>query len=140
MLAAIFPIFVAALTLASFFNGLEMVTQGYFVRRQNIPKFWLYGFHYWNYQKWSWEALLANEFTGLTFNCEPRITGSNITCFCSIPSSVGPNACTFSGDDVLAEYGYTDISLWKSAVCLVALIVFFRLMFYVTLRLKKPKV
>ncbi|KAI8612487.1 P-loop containing nucleoside triphosphate hydrolase protein [Chytriomyces sp. MP71] len=141
MLAAIFPIFVAALTLASFFNGLEMVTQGYFVRRQNIPKFWLYGFHYWNYQKWSWEALLANEFTGLTFNCaQTESNGTAASCFCSIPSSAGPNACTFSGEDVLTEFGYTEISYWKCAVCLIALIVFFRLMFYVTLRLKKPKV
>ncbi|KAJ3255532.1 hypothetical protein HDU77_003656 [Chytriomyces hyalinus] len=137
MIAAIFPIFVAALTLASFFNGLEMVTQGYFVRRQNIPSFWLYGFHYWNYQKWSWEALIANEFVGLTFDCN---RGPNDTCFCSIPSSLGSKACTFSGDDILAEYGYTDYSYWKSAVCLVALILFFRIIFYVTLRLKKPKV
>ncbi|KAI8607371.1 hypothetical protein BC830DRAFT_148211, partial [Chytriomyces sp. MP71] len=111
------------------------------VRRQNIPKFWLYGFHYWNYQKWSWEALLANEFTGLTFNCAQ--TGSNgtaLSCFCSIPSSAGPNACTFSGEDVLTEFGYTEIAYRKCAICLIALIVFFRLMFYVTLRLKKPKV
>ncbi|KAI9337277.1 P-loop containing nucleoside triphosphate hydrolase protein [Obelidium mucronatum] len=139
LLAAIFPIFVAALTLASFFNGLEMVTQGYFVRRQNIPAFWRYGFHYWNYQKWSWEALIANEFVGLTFDCNPNPSGK-AGCFCSIPSSLGPDACTFSGEDIIAEYGYTDYSYWKSAVCLVALIVFFRLAFYVTLRVKKPKV
>ncbi|KAJ3028379.1 UNVERIFIED_CONTAM: hypothetical protein HDU68_001845 [Siphonaria sp. JEL0065] len=138
LLAAIFPIFVAALTLASFFNGLEMVTQGYFVRRQNIPAFWRYVFHYWNYQKWSWEALIANEFVGLTFDCNPNPSGKG--CFCSIPSSLGPDACTFTGDDILVEYGYTDYSYWKSAVCLIALIVFFRLAFYVTLRVKKPKV
>ncbi|KAJ3239562.1 hypothetical protein HDU78_002790 [Chytriomyces hyalinus] len=142
LLSSIFPIFVAALTFVSFFNGLEMVTQGYFVRRQNIPKFWLYGFHYWNYQKWSWEALIANEFTGLTFQCAPqyRMDQSGVSCFCAIPSSLGPASCTFSGEDVIKEYGYDDYSYWKSAVCLVALIVFFRIMFYVTLRLKKPKV
>ncbi|ORY29493.1 putative ABC transporter [Rhizoclosmatium globosum] len=138
LLAAIFPIFVAALTLASFFNGLEMVTQGYFVRRQNIPAFWKYVFHYWNYQKWSWEALIANEFVGLTFQCNPNPVGGG--CFCSIPSSLGPDACKFTGEDVIAEYGYGDYSYWKSAVCLIALIVFFRLAFYVTLRVKKPKV
>ncbi|KAJ3052727.1 hypothetical protein HDU99_008119, partial [Rhizoclosmatium hyalinum] len=40
LISAMFPIFVAALTLVSFFNGLEMVTQGFFVRRDNIPAFW----------------------------------------------------------------------------------------------------
>ncbi|KAJ3142524.1 hypothetical protein HK100_002193 [Physocladia obscura] len=144
LLAAIFPIFVAALTL---------VTQGYFVRRQNIPAFWKYAFHYWNYQKWSWEALIANEFIGLTFQCSPiysevETVSGNVTtilnstivgCYCSIPSST-PDSCTFSGEDVIAEYGYTDHSYFKSAICLVALIVFFRLCFYATLRLKKPKV
>ncbi|KAI9346933.1 P-loop containing nucleoside triphosphate hydrolase protein [Obelidium mucronatum] len=126
--AAVLPIFVAALTLfkVSLF------------RPENIPAFWKYAFHYWDYQKWAWEPLIANEFVGLTFQCEPKPSGTG--CFCSFPSSLGPDSCTFSGEDVIADLGYGNYSYWKSAVVLVSLIIFFRLTFYLALRLKKPKV
>ncbi|ORY53746.1 P-loop containing nucleoside triphosphate hydrolase protein [Rhizoclosmatium globosum] len=107
-IAALFPIFVIALTLAALFNGLEMVTHGALVR-ENLPSFWRYGFHYWNYQR-------------ITFECAQLPKGG---CFCSVPSSLGDDACTFSGDDVLKEYGYSEYSYYKSVACLVALIVFF---------------
>lgn len=46
LLAAAVPIFVAALALASFANGLWMVVQGYFIRATSLPRFWYYTFHF----------------------------------------------------------------------------------------------
>ncbi|ORY29491.1 P-loop containing nucleoside triphosphate hydrolase protein [Rhizoclosmatium globosum] len=112
ILAAAFPIFLLVLLFFSFFNGTEMVVAGFFVRQQNIPNFWKYGFHYWDFQKWSFEALSANEFSGTVFDCAPGTNGS--ACNCYIPSSLGDGACTFTGEDILANYGYDTYSYWKS--------------------------
>ncbi|KAJ3060586.1 hypothetical protein HDU98_003473, partial [Podochytrium sp. JEL0797] len=135
-IAAAFPIFLAALALFSMVNGTEMVTAGFLVRAQNIPNFWRYGFHYWNFQKWTFEAMSANEFAGQTFECAPIVNGTG--CNCLFASSLGPNACTFSGEDVLASYGYDNVSYWKCAVIAGALAVVFRFGFYIILRMKKP--
>ncbi|KAJ3068740.1 hypothetical protein HDU98_008138 [Podochytrium sp. JEL0797] len=136
LIAAVFPIFVVALTVASLFGGIEMVTHGFLVN-ENIPAFWKYTFTYWNYQKWAWKALVGNEFSGLTFTCAP--IANSTACFCLVPSSGGADACTFSGEDVLLQYGYSEFSYALSAVCLVALVLFYRVLFYVALRLHKPK-
>lgn len=41
-ISAIIPIFVAALALNAFLNGLLMCTQGYFIRISSLPAFWYY--------------------------------------------------------------------------------------------------
>lgn len=42
LIATIVPIFVAALALAAFANGLWMVVQGYFIKATQLPDFWYY--------------------------------------------------------------------------------------------------
>lgn len=44
LIAAILPIFVAALAVAAFANGFWMAVQGYFMR--NLPDFWYYWAHF----------------------------------------------------------------------------------------------
>ncbi|KAI9334977.1 ABC-2 type transporter-domain-containing protein [Obelidium mucronatum] len=138
LIAAVFPNFVVSLTLAALFNGVSMVTHGFLVR-ENIPSFWKYGFTSWNYQKWAWRAFVGNEFDGLEFRCD-KVNNGNSPCYCAIPSSLEPESCSFTGLDVLKNYGYDDFSYWKSGVCLVAIIVGFRIAFYIALRIRKPKV
>lgn len=41
LVAAAIPIFVAALAIAAFANGLWMCVQGYFIRATSLPKFWV---------------------------------------------------------------------------------------------------
>jgi ABC-type multidrug transport system permease subunit len=46
LLASIVPIFVAALALAAFANGLWMVVQGYFIRASSLPRWLYYSLHF----------------------------------------------------------------------------------------------
>ena len=50
VVAAIIPIFVAALAIASFLNGFFMSVGGYFIRTVNLPRFWYYWAHFIDYQ------------------------------------------------------------------------------------------
>eukprot|EP00121_Abeoforma_whisleri_P015531 Awhi_evm1s14305 len=99
IIALLLPVFVAALAIGAFINGFFMVVQGYFVAFDNLPKFWIWA-HYWSYQKYAFELLVYNDFTGLTFNCDVISTSVNgtQTCFCSVPSTTA-DPCTFSGTD-----------------------------------------
>ncbi|CAG8441913.1 14201_t:CDS:2 [Acaulospora colombiana] len=117
-ISACIPIFVAALAIAAFANGFFMVVEGYFVRYDSIPRGWRWA-SYIDYQKYAFEAIVYNDFTGLTFNCE-QVTkhgnGSGVTCMCDYVSQY-ESSCQFTGTDVLDSYGYTNIVLWKWAVC-----------------------
>lgn len=42
LIAALVPIFIAALALTAFMNGFWMSVQGYFIRGRSLPRFWYY--------------------------------------------------------------------------------------------------
>ncbi|RHZ87767.1 hypothetical protein Glove_30g36 [Diversispora epigaea] len=130
--SSIIPIFVAALTIVAFANGFFMVVQGFFVRRDSIPKIWKWA-HYIDYQKYAFEGIIQNDFIGLTFRCAESTNG---TCNCIYGNPTSPT-CTFTGKDVLDSYGYTEIVIWKWALALVGLILFFRIGFYIVLRARR---
>lgn len=68
LISALIPIFVAALAIVSFLNGFFMIVQGYFIRYQNLPRFWIWG-HYWAYHTYGFEAMVRNDLKGLNFDC-----------------------------------------------------------------------
>lgn len=128
------PIFVAALAIGAFANGLWMVVQGYFIQRQNLPPFWRYSFHYADFQKYAFEGLLKNEMLPNVFQCDQTPTG----CFCLIPPA-NATACEFTGRDVLDFYGYTDIEDGKWVGILFAILAAFKLGTYVILKMRGTK-
>lgn len=135
--SAAIPIFVVSLALSSFLNGFFFVVQGYFVRLSTLPDFWDWA-HYWSYQKYCFEALVFNDFKGLTFSCsfdagDVAIIGGGAECFCSFPSDLN-SQCQYSGEDVLREYGYEDTDFWLWVGILIVQIVAYRALLYVFLR------
>nr|CAG8463766.1 2166_t:CDS:2 [Entrophospora candida] len=108
-ISALIPIFVASLTIVAFANGFFMVVEGYFVRRDAIPKLWKWA-HYIDYQKYAFEAIIKNDFLGLTFDC------SQANCKCRFGGDVADKNCSFTGKDVLDDYGYTEIEFVKWAI------------------------
>jgi ABC-type multidrug transport system permease subunit len=88
LVSAIIPIFIAAITIVAFLNGFFMILQGFFVRADHIPDYWIWG-HYWSYQKYSFEAMVKTGFTGIVFNCPD--------CFCYYPSDLNAD-CKFRGE------------------------------------------
>ena len=133
MISVLLPIFIAALTVGAFMNGLWMVVQGFFKTRQNMIAFWRYSFHYIDFQKYAYEALVRNEFKDTFFYCTNTTSGSTSSCFCSFPPSV-PGACTFTGDDVISYYQYFDVSYQNWAIILGAIYIFYRLVTYAWLK------
>jgi len=131
--AAAIPIFVAALAIASFLNGLWMCVQGYFIRAVNLPRFWFYSFHWIDYQTFAFELLVKNDFTGLKFPCQV-INGS---CQCSYPSSLIPGECAVSGQDVLQALNIAGFNIGLYSAILIIMAIVYRLLFYLVLVWRK---
>eukprot|EP01135_Chromosphaera_perkinsii_P006886 Nk52_evm41s621 gene=Nk52_evmTU41s621 len=126
-ISSVIPIFVAALAIAAFANGFFMVVQGFFVKKDNIPNYWIWG-NYISYQTYGFQALVKNDFPGLLFKCGQT---------CSIPSTLNP--LYFTGDDVLVQYDYEDVKVWEQIIILVAMVVIYRFLFYLTLVFKNGR-
>lgn len=133
--AAVIPIFVAALTIVAFLNGFFMVVQGFFVRRDSIPRAWKWA-HYIDYQKYAFEGIVKSDFRGLTFECVLNEATHKYNCMYGDASG---NSTTFTGQDVLNSFGYTEIKLPSWALALVGLTIIFRVGFYIALRLRKSR-
>ncbi|SJL01923.1 related to ATP-binding cassette protein (ABC) transporter [Armillaria ostoyae] len=132
VVAAILPVFVAALAIGSFMNGFWMSVGGYFIKSRSLPRFWYYSFHYMDYQRYAFELITNSDLRGLTFQCEKTSSGS---CTCAYPSST-PDSCTVSGDDVLDYLDIRGISYASWVGIMVSIIVIYRIALYYALRLR----
>ncbi|KAI0683161.1 P-loop containing nucleoside triphosphate hydrolase protein [Cytidiella melzeri] len=135
VVAAIFPIFVAALAIAAFLNGFWMCVGGYFIRAVNLPRFWYYWAHFIDYQTYAFDLLVHNDFQGITLACTTLADGS---CFCDYPSSlVSTGQCALAGDDVLQalQIGGISFKLYASILLLITLL--YRVLFYLVLVFKR---
>ncbi|KAI8923264.1 hypothetical protein BC831DRAFT_472068 [Entophlyctis helioformis] len=130
--SAAIPIFVAALAVGAFANGLWMVVLGFFVPRLQMPAFYRYTFHYIDYQKYAFDALMKNEFgKDIRFDCD-RIPNSD-SCFCNFPTS-NTTVCSFDGAEVLKTYNQEDVNFYICAGALLAITLAFKLCTYLVMR------
>ncbi|KAJ9092986.1 hypothetical protein QFC20_007229 [Naganishia adeliensis] len=113
LVAALLPIFVAALAVSAFLNGFFMSLSGFFLKSVNLPRFWYYSFHWMDYQTYAFELLANSDLRGLDFDCDPS--------GCPYPSSSGPNMV--SGQDVLNSLHIGGISYGAWAGILLAILV-----------------
>jgi len=135
LVAALIPIFVAALAIASFLNGFWMCVQGYFIRAVNLPRFWYYWAHWIDYQTFAFNLLVRNDFKGLQFSCTTLASGA---CQCSMPSSlISTGKCALSGEDVLRELDINGFSVGLYAGIMIIIAVVYRILFYFVLVLRK---
>jgi ABC-type multidrug transport system permease subunit len=132
LISAILPVFVASLAICAFLNGFFMCVQGYFIRYSELPGFWIWG-HYWSYQTYAFEALIHQDFVGLTYDCQDL---GNNTCFCNTAAELSEDPCTFTGLDVLRGYGYDDVNEIHWMLVLIGQIVLYRFLFYLVLKNK----
>ncbi|BGP05738.1 hypothetical protein JCM10049v2_001551 [Rhodotorula toruloides] len=127
LVAAAIPIFVAALAIAAFANGLWMCVQGYFIRATSLPKFWYYWAHFIDYETFAFELLVRNDFVGRILTCPKGPDGS---CLCPIPSSLTPGQCAVSGEDVIQNLGYGGVSDGLYVGILIIIIFVYRLLMW----------
>eukprot|EP01135_Chromosphaera_perkinsii_P004233 Nk52_evm22s272 gene=Nk52_evmTU22s272 len=136
LVAAVVPVFVIALTLYSFVLGFFCITQGYFIRIDNLPDYLSWA-QWINFFKYGFEASVYNDFKGLTFNCAPD---ANVSAGYKCLYGNDPASGHFTGMDVLEEYGYEDVNTWEWFGAMVAIMVVFRVLFYAVLAYKsQPK-
>ncbi|KAF5367203.1 hypothetical protein D9758_003922 [Tetrapyrgos nigripes] len=126
IIAALIPIFVAALAIGAFMNGFWMSVGGYFIKARSLPRFWYYSFHYMDYQRYAFELLTNSDLRGLTFQCIND-------CNCAYPSST-PDTCTVSGDDVLSYLDINSIEYGQWIGILISINIIYRLILYIVLR------
>jgi len=135
VVAAIIPIFVASLAIASFLNGFWMSVGGYFIRAVNLPRFWYFWAHFIDFQTYAFDLLVVNDFRGLVFSCETLSDGS---CQCEYASSlISEGRCELAGEDVLNALQINGINFGLYASILLIITLLFRVILYFVLLLKK---
>ncbi|KAF8877438.1 P-loop containing nucleoside triphosphate hydrolase protein [Infundibulicybe gibba] len=123
VVAALLPIFIAALVVGAGMNGL-------WHQSAIPPRFWFYSFHYIDYQRYAFELLANSDFRGLTFKCNTIINGA---CACAYPTST-PETCTVSGADVLKYLDIGSISYGKWAAILFSINIIYRIALFFVLK------
>lgn len=95
------------------------------------------------------QIFMYNEFTGETFPCDPMANG---TYYCAYPNQSDhpsyltgtpsqprmpdrdPADLSTPGEQILQDYEYENVKMWQWYLVIVAMILFFRVCFYLVLR------
>lgn len=123
------PNFVVALALVAFANGLWMCVNGFMVQPTILNVFYKYVFSYWDYQKYVFEGMMVNEFSGRSYGCGDG-------CRCMYETNLAAE-CRIDGQGVLDQFGYRDGYLGKNVGIMIGIIAGYRLVAWLVLMWKK---
>lgn len=129
LVSSLFPIFVVALAIVAFANGLWMSVGGFLVSPTILNVFWKYVFHYIDYQTYVFQGMMVNEFSQRTYTC-----GSG--CQCMYETHLAPQ-CQIAGTGVLETYGYATGRTAKWVGILIGIIVGYRVLGFLALHFRK---
>ncbi|OBA22637.1 P-loop containing nucleoside triphosphate hydrolase protein [Metschnikowia bicuspidata var. bicuspidata NRRL YB-4993] len=129
LIATIFPVFVVALALTAFANGLWMAVGGFLVSASVLNVFWYYTFYWIDYQRYAFQGMMFNQFKDTIFRCASG-------CQCMYSSSL-EDQCLIKGAAVLEALGYgsADHGLWVGLMLVLTFVL--RLATYIVLKLRK---
>jgi hypothetical protein len=99
LISSIFPIFVVALALTAFANGLWMTVGGFLVEPTALNVFWKYTFYQIDYQRYTFVALVRNQMIGSVYTC-------GADCHCEFVTSLA-GQCQIDGSEAVEQLGYT---------------------------------
>ncbi|KAF7509405.1 hypothetical protein GJ744_008128 [Endocarpon pusillum] len=135
-MASIFPVFVIALALTAFANGLWMSVGGFLVNPTVLNVFWKYWARYIDFQSYVFQGMMVNEFSQRVFECSAAPSGSQADCSCMYPSHL-QDQCQIDGGAILDSYGYGrgNTRLWVGI--LLCIVLGYRLLTLGVLMLKK---
>lgn len=102
LVSSTFPIFVVALAITAFANGLWMCVDGFLVPLTTLNVFWKYVFHYIDYQAYVFQGMLVNEFQDRTYDCAGSAKDGWQCMYDSDLASVGK----MRGTAILKAYNY----------------------------------
>jgi hypothetical protein len=127
--SSLVPSFVIALALVAFANGLWMSVGGFMVPPTILNPFYKFVFHYWDYQKYVFEGMMVNEFSGRTYSC-----GSGCQCLYDSPLA---DQCKIAGQAVLDQYGYSTGKLGQNVGIMISIIAGYRIASWIILKLRR---
>ncbi|KAI9808814.1 MAG: hypothetical protein M1827_007189 [Pycnora praestabilis] len=134
LVSSIFPIFVVALAVAAFANGLWMCVGGFLVPMTTLNVFWKYVFHYIDYQAYVFQGMMVNEFEGRTFDCAGNAQSGYQCMYQSDLASVGK----IRGTAILEAFNYHPGLEGEWIGIMIAIIAGYRILGWLVLVLKKP--
>ncbi|KKA27193.1 hypothetical protein TD95_002116 [Thielaviopsis punctulata] len=133
LVSVIFPVFVVALAIAAFLNGLWMCVDGFLVPMNILNVFWKYVFHYIDYQAYVFQGMMVNEFKGRIFDCAKQASGSYACMYVSDLNSQGK----IDGVSILSSYNIKTGKEGQWFGIMIAIIVGYRIIATVALRYLK---
>lgn len=101
LISAVFPIFVVALALTAFANGLWMTVGGFLVTPVVLNVFWKYTFYQFDYQRYAFSALVLNQMVGSVYTCSDK----GNSCQCMFATSL-LDQCMIDGREAAETLGY----------------------------------
>ncbi|KAJ9664695.1 hypothetical protein H2198_000041 [Neophaeococcomyces mojaviensis] len=135
LIASLMPIFVVALAVTAFANGLWMCVGGFLVPPGTLNVFWKYVFHYIDYQAWVTQGLIINQFKTTIYDCAVDNHGG---WNCMYPSDLMSEG-KIRGTAVIEafRYGYGSGEHGKIIGIMIGIIAAYRLFGYLLLVLKR---
>lgn len=119
-ISTVAPIFVVALALTAFANGLWMSVGGFLVPSSTLNPFWYWTFYWVNYQRYVFQGMMFNEFQDRVYQCSD-------SCFCMYQSAL-QDQCQIAGQAVLESIGYKNNHTGEWVGLMIVLITIYRLL------------
>lgn len=122
VVASVVPNFLMGLITGAGVIGIMMMTSGFFRLLPDLPKpFWRYPISYLSYGSWAFQGALKDGLIGLTFD------------------PLFPGAPKLKGEDVLTTMFGVSLShsKWWDLVALYILVLFYRILFLVVLKIRE---
>lgn len=136
LVSSIFNVFVVALAVTAFANGLWMCVDGFLVPMNILNVFWKYVFHYIDYQAYVFQGMMVNELQHREYKCAEMTTAEGTQYQCSYPSDLNSEG-KFRGTDVLEQFSISTGLEGTWIGIMVGIIAGYRILAYVVLLLRK---
>jgi hypothetical protein len=133
LVSSTFNVFVVALAVTAFLNGLWMCVDGFLVPMDTLNVFWKYVFHYIDYQAYVFQGMMVNEFQGRVYQCVKSAEG---TYQCNYPSGLN-SVGQIRGTDVLKMFSIETGLEGTWFGIMIGIIVGYRLLAYLVLVIRK---
>lgn len=133
LVSSIFDVFVVALAVTAFANGLWMCVDGFLVPMGILNVFWKYVFHYIDYQAYVFQGMMVNEFEQREYACASLPDGKYQ---CQYPSDLNEKGF-IAGKDVLKQFSISTGQEGMWVGIMIGIIAGYRLLAYLVLVMRK---
>ncbi|EEF31485.1 ATP-binding cassette transporter, putative [Ricinus communis] len=123
-LSAASPDFISGNSLICTVLGAFFLFSGYFIPKENIPKYWIF-MYYVSLYRYPLDCLVTNEYWSMRSEC---FSWQN-----------GDDQCLVTGNDVLKSRGLDKDSRWSNVGIMLGFFVFYRLLCWVILARRASK-